>query len=148
MGEEGHGAPRRKVDLLGSLRTLGTTFIEVIATRLEILTVELQAECLRLAKILVWSTLTIFFAGLVVVFLSFLVVAVNWDGHRVGALVGVVIFHAVLGAGTGLLLFRQLGQRSQLFSTSLQELRKDESALGAGSPDEAGALLPAAGIRR
>ena len=147
MGEGGQDVPRRQADLLGSLRTLATTFIEVIATRLEILTVELHEERLRLTKILLWATLMLFFAGLVVVFLSLLVVVVNWDEHRVAALVGVVIFHAALGAGMALLLFRQLGRKSRLFSTSLQELRKDESALGAGSLDEAGALLRTAGTR-
>jgi uncharacterized membrane protein YqjE len=148
MDEGDQGAPRRQIDLLGSLRTLATIFIEVLATRLEIFTVELMEERLRLAKILLWSALTAFFAGLVVVFLSFLVIAGNWDEHRIAALVGIVIFHAVLGTGAGLMLFRQLGRKSRLFSTSLQELHKDESALGAGSPDEAGTLLSAVEARR
>lgn len=148
MDEGDHGAPRRQVDLPGSLRTLATTFIEVIATRLEILTVELAEERLRLEKILAWSLLTAFFAGLVVIFLSFLVVAANWDGHRIAALAGVITFHALFGAGAGLLLFRQLGRKSRLFPTSLQELHKDESALGVRPLHEDEALLRTAAAGR
>ncbi|HEX2668145.1 MAG TPA: phage holin family protein [Gammaproteobacteria bacterium] len=146
MDEGGQGASRGPVELLGSLRTLAATFISVVATRVEILTVELAEERLRLAKILLWSALTVFFAGLALVFLSFLVVAVNWDGHRVAALLGVVIFHAALGAGTGLLLYRQLGRKSRLFSASLEELHKDRFALNTAPPG--GAALGAAGGRR
>jgi len=141
-------APQRHADLLGSLRTLAITSISVIATRLEILTVEIAEERLRLARILILAALTAFFAGLTVVFLSLLVVIINWDGHRVAALLGVVVFHAVLGAGTGLLLYRQLGRKSRLFSTSLEELHKDRSALEGGRPDEANTVLGTAGGHR
>jgi len=148
MHAGGHDEPHHQVNLLRSVRTLATTLIEVAATRLEILTVELQEESLRLAKIVAWSALTVFFAGLVVVFLSFLVVAANWDDHRIAALTAVAVFHAVLGGMTGLLLYRQLGRKSQLFSTSLQELRKDESELRAGSPEGSATLLQTADVPR
>lgn len=140
-------APQHHADLLGSLRTLAITSISVIATRLEILTVELAEERLRLARILVLGALMAFFAGLTVIFLSLLVVVLNWEGHRIAALLGVIAFHAVLGLVAGLSLYRQLGRKSRLFSASLEELHKDRSALEEGPPDEAESMLRAAGGR-
>lgn len=130
MIEEGIAPqPRPAGNLLASAKAVVATLIAIIGTRLEIAAGELEEERLRLTGIMAYAALVFLLAQLGLLFLSLLVVAVFWDQHRIAALSVIVIVYIVLTVIAGARLRRRLSQKSHLFSTTVEELRKDEERL-------------------
>ena len=121
--------PRPAGSLLASAKTFVATLIAIVGTRLEIAAGELEEERLRLTGILAYAALVFLFAALGLIFLSLLVVAVFWDEHRIAALGVIVVVYVVLAVLAGLQLRRRLSEKSRLFSTTVDELRKDQERL-------------------
>lgn len=130
MIEEGIAPqPRPAGTLLASAKTFVATLIAIIGTRLEIAAGELEEERLRLTGIMAYAALAFLFAQMALIFLSLLVVAAFWEDHRIAALSVIVVVYIVLTAIVGAQLRRRLAQKSRLFSTTVDELRKDEEKL-------------------
>jgi uncharacterized membrane protein YqjE len=121
--------PRPARNLLASAKTFVATLIAIVGTRLEIAAGELEEERLRLTGIMAYAALLFLFAALGLIFLSLLVVAVFWDEHRIAALGGIVAVHVILALLAGLQLRRRLSEKSRLFATTVDELRKDQERL-------------------
>jgi uncharacterized membrane protein YqjE len=121
--------PQEKRGLLASLRSLVTTLVAIVATRLEILISEFELEKLRLARMLVLGMAAAFFAAMALIFLSLLVLMLFWDEHRLAALGGISALYIALTAGTVWWLRYDMRRKSRLFSVSLAELRKDQLEL-------------------
>jgi len=115
--------------LLASAKTFVATLIAIIGTRLEIAAGELEEERLRLTGILAYAALVFLFAALGLIFLSLLVVAVFWDEHRIAALGCITVIYVVLTVLAAAQLRRRLSEKSRLFSTTVDELRKDQERL-------------------
>jgi len=121
--------PQERRGLLASLRSLVTTLVAIVSTRLEILISEFELEKLRLARMLVLGMAAVFFAAMALIFLSLLVLMLFWDEHRLAALGGISALYVALTAGTVWWLRRDMLRKSRLFSVSLAELRKDQLEL-------------------
>jgi uncharacterized membrane protein YqjE len=121
--------PQERRGLLASLRSLVTTLVAIVATRLEILISEFELEKLRLARMLVLGMAAVFFAAMALIFLSLLVLMLFWDEHRLAALGGISALYMALTAGTVWWLRCDMRRKSRLFSVSLAELRKDQLEL-------------------
>ena len=115
--------------LLASAKTFVATLIAIIGTRLEIAAGELEEERLRLTGIMAYAALAFLFAQLGLIFLSLLVVAAFWDEHRIAALSVIVVIYILLTVLAGAQLRKRLSEKSRLFSTTVDELRKDEERL-------------------
>jgi uncharacterized membrane protein YqjE len=124
MPDSAQMQPKR--GLLASLRRLVTTLVAIASTRLEILITEFEQEKLRLGRILVLGMAMVFFAAMALVFLSLLVLMLFWDDHRIAALAGIAVVYALLAATAA---WRGMRQKSRLFSTTLDELQKDQAVL-------------------
>jgi len=119
----------RQSGLLAALRRLAATAVGLLQTRIELLATELQEERARVFRVLVLACAAGVFLALGVVALTFFIILLAWDTHRV--LAAGLLTAAYLGIGA-LLAFNARAaarEKSKLFSASLAELRKDRDAL-------------------
>ena len=115
--------------MLASLRSLAATAVEVLRTRFQLVATELEEERNRLLRLLALSLAAAFFLALGIVSLTFFVIILAWDNHRV--LAAGLLTAAYLGIGAILALYARNAAKAQakLFSASLAELRKDHDQL-------------------
>lgn len=112
-----------------SIAHLASTIITSIHTRLELISVELEEELARFSTYLLWSLVALACAGIAVLLLILLVVAVFWDTHRflvLGLLIGLFASTAI---GLAYWLRNAIRQKPRLLAHSLAELRRDSDSL-------------------
>lgn len=116
--------------LFDSLKEFGRTAVELVRTRLELLSLDVEEAKLRLLSILFLGAAAFFCVSLGLVMGAFWLVVAFWDTHRtlvLGLLTGGFL-------GGGLLALALLAWRARkgprLFSATLGELEKDREALG------------------
>ncbi len=128
-GEEGRCGAGEHGGLFASLKTLAATVLSIGHTRLELLSVELEEERLRLTSMLLWALFALFCAGLGIVLLAMLFVVALWDSNRLLALaIPALLF--LLGATLSWRVVRaKAAAKPGLFSASLAELSKDREQL-------------------
>lgn len=119
----------RQRSFLGSIKTLLSTLVLIVHTRIDMLASELEEEKIHLGRMLFLGVLTICFTFLALVFLSILVVVVFWDNHRFTALVGVVVFYLMVALISAISLRYQIRNKPRAFALTLAELRKDNAGL-------------------
>lgn len=130
MAEESHAAAG---GLFESLRTLSSSLIGIVHTRLELLSTDIAEEREHLITLLVLVLLALFCLGVGVVLLALLIVVAFWDSHRLLALGGVTIGFLLASAGMAWLAVHKTRTRPRLFAASLGELSKDRQHLSSGS---------------
>lgn len=111
--------------LLASLQNLAASVLAILQTRFELLTVEVEEEWLRLIGFVAIGLIGLFCAGMAVVLLTGLLVALFWDTYRMPA----IAVLATLFAITSALLWRDMLNRFRakppfLFAT-IKEIQKD-----------------------
>jgi len=115
--------------LLQSLRNFAATLVALLRTRLDLLATELEEERLRLARALLWGCVALVFLVLGVVMLTFFVVALFWDTHRVLVSGLLALIYLAIGVAAALVARSRAQARSKLFSASLAELTRDREQL-------------------
>ena len=125
----GDGATSNSGGLLRSLRILLANLLAVARTRGELLQVELEEEKLRTAGIVIYAVAAAVFLALAVVALTFFVMVLFWDTHRVMAAGVIVLAYAVIGIVCACIAHSRSRVKSKLFSASLAELGKDGARL-------------------
>ena len=125
----GDGATSNSGGLLRSLSILLANLLAVARTRGELLQVELEEEKLRLASIVIYAVAAAVFLALAVVALTFFVMVLFWDTHRVMAAGVIVLAYAVIGIVCACIAHSRSRVKSKLFSASLAELGKDGARL-------------------
>jgi uncharacterized membrane protein YqjE len=115
--------------LLGSVRTLATTLVAALQTRVELLATEVEEERIRLTRLWLLVTVALFLFVLSVLMATLFVVVLFWDTHRLGA-IGVLFLLFVLGGCTLAWYARKEAlAKPRLFSATLTELAKDRERL-------------------
>jgi len=116
--------------LFASVRDLLATALAIVHTRLELVTTEIEEELHRVAEILVWMFVVVFFAGLTVLMLAFVIVVAFWEEHRLlAASLTTLGFLAV--TAVGLLVVRAKARaRPKLLEATIEEIKRDREALG------------------
>ena len=124
--------PDRGHGLFSSLRRLLGTALETVQVRLALLSNEIEQEKLRLFDGLLWAGLALLLLGLGALLLAAFVVVLFWDSYRLQALG--VLAAVFLGAGAWLLSVARarLQNPGGLFSSSVEELRRDRAGLDTG----------------
>jgi uncharacterized membrane protein YqjE len=124
-------APERKPrgGLIDSAKTLLGTLIGIAHTRLELLSTEIQEEIGRVAFLLLWGAVALFFAFLGIAFVGLLIVIAVWDEHRLLAAGLIAALFLLLALAAGMLAGRQIGAKPRPFDASLNELAKDREML-------------------
>lgn len=119
--------PARQDGLFDAFKNTAALALDAAQTRLELLSLEIEEERVRLSALVVLALVALFFLGLAIVFAALLLVAV-WP-HPVwvfGTLAAVF-----LAAGTALAVraLRNVKTKPRVFETSVAELRKDRDHL-------------------
>lgn len=97
--------------------------------RLQLLSVELQEEKLRLVQIFIWVAAAVFAGMMTLALLTVTLVSFFWDTARVTALTGATLFYAV---GFGVLCWqfrRYLERQTKPFEATLGELGRDRACI-------------------
>jgi uncharacterized membrane protein YqjE len=106
------------------------TLLAITQTRLELVTTEIEEELHRVAEILLWMFVVVFFGGLAVLMLAFVVVIAFWEDHRLlAASLTTLGFVAVTGVAW-LVVRAKVRARPKLLEATIEEIKHDREALG------------------
>lgn len=117
--------------LLASVRTLGSTVIAAVQTRLELLATEVEDERIRLTRLWLLATIALFLFALSVLTATLFVIALFWDTHRLLAIGVLFVLFVLGGCAVAWQARKESRAKPRLFSTSLNELAKDREHLSA-----------------
>ena len=122
-------APDRPPGILEALRTLLASVLQLLHTRVELLTVEIQEQVQRVLWLFVWTIVALFCGSLTVLMLCVTVLVACWDSHRLlaaGCLTGGLL---VLLLAALLALRAQWRAGPRWLGATLDELQNDADAL-------------------
>ena len=114
---------------LDSLRGLGANLLGTAHDRIELFTVELHEEKVRLLQFLIWIGAIGFSAVMAMTFLTVTVVYLFWESARLAVLGGFAIFYAATLTGFVLAFRRYLKRQPRPFDATLQELKEDRECM-------------------
>lgn len=117
--------------LFDSVRELITTAIDVVYTRLDLISLELREEKVRVLSLLVRTLVAVGLLGLGVVLATLFVAVVFWDTHRLLALGIMTLLFLGGGVVLGLRVVQDLKAAPRIFAESITELIKDRETLNA-----------------
>jgi uncharacterized membrane protein YqjE len=115
--------------MLHALRSIGPSIIGLLRTRLELFGIELAEEKGRAAQLAVLGALALLFAGLGLLMVNVLVLALFWDTHRFLAIAGLIVAYGGLALLCVSRLQSALAARPPMFEATLAELKADVEAL-------------------
>ena len=121
--------PSAPPGLLGSLRQLAATLLELAQVRLELLSSDLEHEKLRLLGTLLWVALAVLLAGIGLGVLAMLVAVLFWDSHRLLALTLLALVYLLAAVAAGWQARRRWHTPRGAFAASADELARDRAAL-------------------
>ena len=112
-----------------SLKRMTGTLLDILQTRLDLLSNEMEEERLRIGQMLLYGSIALFFFGLTIMLLTVFFVVLFWDEHRLLVLAGFTALYFVAGLLVWSALRRVSREKSKLFSASLAELADDRDRL-------------------
>ncbi len=116
--------------LLTHVRQLGVSLLEHVAMRVELLSIEVQEEKARLARMAMSAALVSALLIVSLVMGAILILAIYWDTpDRVSAALALLGTFTILTLGAGIYLATQLQRSTTLFANSATELKRDAEAL-------------------
>jgi uncharacterized membrane protein YqjE len=115
--------------LVHSLKTLVTTLLAVIQTRVELLTNDLQQEVHRVAELLVWALVALLAAGFGLLLTALVVIFVFWDTHRLLAAICVAAVFIAVAVTAALMFMSKLRIKPRPLQATLAELERDRQRL-------------------
>jgi len=115
--------------LLNSVRGLADGLIETAHDRLELFTLELHEEKLRLIQLFIWIGGAIFSAILAITFASLTVVYLFWDSARVAVLGGLAVLYTVLFLGVLGYCRKFIQRQPKAFRSTVAELQEDRACI-------------------
>jgi uncharacterized membrane protein YqjE len=115
--------------LLSSLTVLASTLVEIVHTRLELLSTDLEEDRDYLLSLVIYSLVALFFMIIGVTILAILIVVIFWESHRLlvlGLLAGGFI---IVGLSVASYTLRRAKTKPRMFLASLLELVKDKQQM-------------------
>ena len=122
-------SPSSLPGILSSLRQFADGLLGSVHDRLELFSIELQEEKLRVFRILILINAAIFSAFLALTFISLVVVYLFWDTARIWVLSGFAVFYtaAFIALVRAFKLF--IAKQPKVFEATRHELAADRDAL-------------------
>jgi uncharacterized membrane protein YqjE len=114
---------------MGSLRSLCDGLLATGARRLELFSLELREEKLRLIQVFMWISAVVFTGMMAITFASLVLVYLFWENARLFVLGGLALLYT--GAFLGLLIAfrRYLARQPAPFDATLEELSEDRACI-------------------
>jgi uncharacterized membrane protein YqjE len=122
-------SPPATAGILGSLRIFCDGILASGAQRLELLSVELQEEKLRLIQIFMWISAVVFAGMMAITFASLVLVYAFWESARLAVLGGLALFYAVTFIAVIISFRRYLARQPQPFAATISELGSDRACI-------------------
>ena len=121
MGED----PPPQAGIFDSARKLGRTGVAVLRNRLELFSVELEEQKVRLVRLLILAGAAIFLANTALLAFSAMLVFLSGERARVGVLITLSVLYAAGALWAFLVLRKEMRTAPQPFQESVSELKKD-----------------------
>jgi uncharacterized membrane protein YqjE len=118
-------APEREPGTIAAARRLGASLVDVLQTRLELLSTELEEEALQVRRLLRYGLLSLLFLSAGFLLLTGFILVLFWDEHRLLALGLCAALYLALGAAFALTARGGWRRKPRFLSATLAELRKD-----------------------
>jgi uncharacterized membrane protein YqjE len=119
--------------LVQSLRALGDSALGAVQERLQLFSIELQEEKVRLIQLFIWISAAVLTGMLVITFASLTLVYLLWESARLVALGGLTLLYGSALVVIILLLRRQIARQSKPFAATLHELKEDRACFRTGN---------------
>jgi uncharacterized membrane protein YqjE len=110
-------------------RAFGTSALELLRVRVELLSIEWQEECERGKEVIVLAVVGALLLALALLVLTLFVIVLFWDSWRLTAIAVVALGYLGGGAWALLKVQRMLRNRPKPFEATLQEFAHDLQAL-------------------
>ncbi len=104
---------------------LGATLLDMVHTRLELASVEMEEQSQRYLGYLLMSLLALFLFGVETVLVAVFVIILFWDTHRLAAVIGMAALFALSALGLGMKVRAGVKAQPALLSATMGELQKD-----------------------
>jgi uncharacterized membrane protein YqjE len=104
---------------------LGATLLEMVHTRLELASLEMEELSQRYLGYLLMSLLALFLFGVAVVLVAVFVIILFWDTHRLAAVLGMAALFALSALGIGMKVRAGFAAQPALLPATMGELQKD-----------------------
>ncbi len=114
---------------MGSLRSLCDGLIASGEKRLELLSVELQEEKLRLIQVFIWISAVLFTGMMAITFASLVLVYVFWESARLAMLGGLAFLYTAACVAIVIGFRRYLAHQPKPFATTMGELAEDRACI-------------------
>ncbi|MEO6352255.1 MAG: phage holin family protein [Oxalobacteraceae bacterium] len=111
--------------IVASVSRLAGTLISLLQTRLELATVELEEETLRIFSYVLFALAALFCVGMAILLGVFLLVVIFWDTHRIAVLASLMAAFALGGILIATGVRNNYRNKPKLLSHTLSELSKD-----------------------
>lgn len=108
-----------------AVRRIGATLLDMLQTRLELASVEIEEESRRLLGYFVLALLSLILFGLAMLLVSLAIILVFWDSYRLEAAIGLAALFGVASGLIGLKLRADFSSRPRFLAATVGELNKD-----------------------
>lgn len=122
-------ATLRPPSVLSSLRSLGDGLLASVQDRLELISIELQEEKLRLIQTFIWICAAVFSGLMAIVFASLTLVYLFWESARLAVLGGLTLFYASALVVVVVAFRRYLARQPRPFAATLEEINEDRACI-------------------
>jgi uncharacterized membrane protein YqjE len=112
-----------------SLTGLGDNLLGALQDRIELVSLELSEEKLRLIRLLIWMSAAVFSAVMALSFVTLTVVYLLWDTARLAALGGFALLYAAALVWIALTLRRILTEEPKPFDATIESLTEDRACI-------------------
>lgn len=119
------GGSHNSGGIFGSIRRFLISGNEFLASKLDLIGVELQEEKRRILELLALTAAALSFGLLGLTVLTLAVVSYFWETYRTEALFGVGIVYLLLAGMFCFWVQRKATLSSRIFETTVEELKKD-----------------------
>jgi uncharacterized membrane protein YqjE len=119
--------PSRSTGFVGSLQALGESLLGTVQDRIQLVSIELQEEKLRLIRTFVWVSAVAFLGMMTVAFASATLVYFFWETARLAVLSILTALSGVAFLLVILALRRHLARQPRPFAATLLELQEDRA---------------------
>lgn len=122
-------APGRATGLLASLQQMLGSFTEILHTRLEILSTEVEEAAMLVGQLVSYVLVSVLLFALGLLLLTAFIIKASPETYQLYVLGGFGLFYLLLAAIIAQRLRHKLRTRPRLFSATLSELDKDRIRL-------------------
>lgn len=126
-------AASNRPGFLGSFRALGDGLLATVHDRLELFSVELHEEKLRLVQTFIWISAAVFTGMMAITFASLTLVYLFWESARLAVLGSLTLLYGAALVAIIAGFRRYLAHQPKPFAATLQEIGEDRACIRTGN---------------